>query len=203
MRFAWSTRHGGLKLSIQSVTDALRYQDLPLDERTAKPSTSCAFVFVALAWHLQSGNNEPPSIQELVRWTKLPEQKIQAALRALENHGAIHALAPRWGCKPAAGGSSSQRKEALPVSVYVIGVPGSSLVKIGKSVDPQARLRTIRHMSPVPLTVLWSTPGSQNLEQRLHQVFASLRCHGEWFDFGPQDPVERVKAETERLADVR
>lgn len=79
--------------------------------------------------------------------------------------------------------------------VYVIGSPGSSLVKIGKSQNIRARLRSIQNMSPAPLSVLWTTPGGRALETRLHDAFDEYRVHGEWFDFGDADPLELVTAE--------
>ncbi|WP_416070151.1 GIY-YIG nuclease family protein [Streptomyces scabiei] len=76
--------------------------------------------------------------------------------------------------------------------VYVIAAPGSSVVKIGQSGDPAKRLSEIQRMSPVRLAVLWSQPGA-DLEVKLHRHFAHLRTHGEWFDFGTEDPVRAVQ----------
>lgn len=77
--------------------------------------------------------------------------------------------------------------------VYVIGSTESSLVKIGRSVNIDQRLRSIQSMSPVPLTVLWTIPGSRSLELWLHITFAEYRSHGEWFNFGDRDPLELIK----------
>lgn len=76
--------------------------------------------------------------------------------------------------------------------VYVIGTPGRSTVKIGRSVDPKKRLADIQRMSPVPLEVLWSTPGGHELETALHRHFRAHRSHGEWFTFAC-DPVGAVR----------
>jgi hypothetical protein len=75
--------------------------------------------------------------------------------------------------------------------VYVIGWPDYPLVKIGLSGDVDERFRQIRTMSPVPLQVLWKTPGGQRLETALHRYFRSVREHGEWFRL--PDPVNAVK----------
>jgi hypothetical protein len=48
--------------------------------------------------------------------------------------------------------------------VYVIGSPGSSTVKIGRTVDLKKR----------------STPGGHELEMHLHRRFRPSRSHGEW-----------------------
>lgn len=76
--------------------------------------------------------------------------------------------------------------------VYVIGAPGSSTVKIGRTTDLAKRFAAIRCMSPIPLEILWTHPGGNELETRLHRHFAKLRIHGEWFEF-EGDPVEAVQ----------
>lgn len=67
--------------------------------------------------------------------------------------------------------------------VYVLGTPGSNTVKIGRTTDLAKRVAAIQRMSPVPLSVLWTTPGSHDLETRLHRHFSHCRTHGEWFAF--------------------
>jgi hypothetical protein len=78
--------------------------------------------------------------------------------------------------------------------VYVIGSPGSNVVKVGTTTQLAKRLRALQLSSPVPLEVLWSAPGDRTREAALHQHFAHLREHGEWFDFGDSDPVAAVQA---------
>ncbi|WP_331728809.1 GIY-YIG nuclease family protein [Streptomyces canus] len=86
------------------------------------------------------------------------------------------------------------RTTAPGARVYVIGGPGLPYVKIGTSGDPEARLRQLQSGSPVPLSVLWSTPGDTALERELHARFAAHRAHGEWFDLTPLgDPVSVVR----------
>lgn len=68
-------------------------------------------------------------------------------------------------------------------TLYVIGPEASNTVKIGVSEALTRRLRQIQMMSPVPLAILWSTPGSYDLEGYLHDRFAEYRSHGEWFTF--------------------
>ncbi|MFI1608062.1 GIY-YIG nuclease family protein [Streptomyces griseofuscus] len=81
--------------------------------------------------------------------------------------------------------------------VYVIGSPGSSLVKVGTTTQLAKRLRVLQLSSPVPLEVVWSMPGDRASEAALHEHFAHLREHGEWFDFGDDDPVRAVQAAAE------
>lgn len=83
--------------------------------------------------------------------------------------------------------------------VYVIGSPVVRPVKIGVSDDPEARLDDLQTGSPVPLVLLWQVHGGQRLEAALHERFAAVRTHGEWFDFGDDDPVLTVAEEAARL----
>lgn len=78
--------------------------------------------------------------------------------------------------------------------VYAIGSPGSRLVKIGRAVNVGRRLASIQRMSPAPLEVLWTTAGGADLEGAFHAYFSGRRTHGEWFDFGDQDPVAVITA---------
>lgn len=77
--------------------------------------------------------------------------------------------------------------------VYVIGSAGTHLVKIGTTNNGTQRLADLQRMNPLPLRLLWSTPGNYTLEFALHHHFATLRRHGEWFDFGDSDPVATVR----------
>ncbi|MFJ7138030.1 GIY-YIG nuclease family protein [Streptomyces fungicidicus] len=77
--------------------------------------------------------------------------------------------------------------------VYVIGSPGSTVVKLGTTTQLTKRLRALQLSSPVSLEVLWSAPGDRDDEAALHQHFSAFRQHGEWFDFGSEDPVAAVR----------
>lgn len=77
--------------------------------------------------------------------------------------------------------------------LYVVGQPGTAIVKIGRSTNMPLRLRAIQTGSPVPLSVLWWHPGGQDLERYLHRKYAEFRLHGEWFDFGVEEPDHLVE----------
>jgi hypothetical protein len=77
--------------------------------------------------------------------------------------------------------------------VYVLGAPDSNTVKIGRTTNLPKRIAEIQRMSPVPLAVLWTTPGGHKLETRLHRHFDALRTHGEWFAFTSGDPVQLIQ----------
>jgi hypothetical protein len=56
-------------------------------------------------------------------------------------------------------------------------------VKIGYTVGhPNGRLAGLQTGCPFKLAVYGFTPGDFSLERALHETFASLRQHGEWFD---------------------
>lgn len=76
--------------------------------------------------------------------------------------------------------------------VYLIGSALSRPVKIGVTGNVQSRLDELRTGSPVPLHVMWKTSGDRELEYGLHEYFAPYRIHGEWFDFGNEDPAALV-----------
>lgn len=80
--------------------------------------------------------------------------------------------------------------------VYVLGTPGSNIIKIGRTINLDRRLADIQRMSPVPLAILWTHPGGSDLEANLHRHFKALRSHGEWFAF-QHDPVALIQRATE------
>lgn len=56
--------------------------------------------------------------------------------------------------------------------------------KIGYTAkDPRKRVGAIQRMCPVNIDLLAYVEGDMRLEQKLHQTFAPLRLHGEWFQF--------------------
>ena len=86
--------------------------------------------------------------------------------------------------------------------LYVIGEgDGSGVVKIGRSVDPESRLRTLQTGYPRKLTLLHVEPGGGHLEPKLHERFASLQTHGEWFDFRGTNPVAAVLTAIDAMHD--
>lgn len=77
-------------MSIQVLGWALEYQDLPLDNRTGRPSPSAKLVLIALANHAdRDGANCFPSVDTICWYTGLSERAVQYTLRELENHGTI------------------------------------------------------------------------------------------------------------------
>jgi len=83
--------------------------------------------------------------------------------------------------------------------LYVIGQPGTSIVKIGVTRNVSSRLKSLQTGSPVPLAVLWWHPGSYDLEENLHAKFSEYRLAGEWFDFGVEEPDVLTELAVQRL----
>ncbi|MDQ0376613.1 GIY-YIG nuclease family protein [Amycolatopsis thermophila] len=105
--------------------------------------------------------------------------------------------------EPVEAPEPSRSRATEPTNLYVIGVPGESLVKIGIAKDVRARVKQLRNGSGKPLEVLWHATGSWRIEQQLHAEFSRYRTHGEWFEFrGRRDPVGLVKRAALRLGAV-
>lgn len=67
------------------------------------------------------------------------------------------------------------------MTVYALSEPDGSLVKIGHAADVRARFRSLMLGSPVPIVLRAHWTGSLATERALHERFADLRRHGEWF----------------------
>ncbi len=65
-------------------------------------------------------------------------------------------------------------------SIYFIAA-GNGMIKIGFSMDVQQRMESLQTMSPAPLQLMGTMPGTVTDERRLHARFTPLRSHGEWF----------------------
>jgi hypothetical protein len=77
-------------MSLQATAWAIEFQDLPLDARTGRISSSAKLVLVALANHAdRDGSDCFPAVSTVMDYTGLSERSIQYALRALEDHGTI------------------------------------------------------------------------------------------------------------------
>lgn len=58
-------------------------------------------------------------------------------------------------------------------------------MKLGVTMDLDARLRAIQTGCPYKCVVLAKWPGSPQLERKLHEHFKDYRKHGEWFELPP------------------
>lgn len=55
-------------------------------------------------------------------------------------------------------------------------------IKIGCSVQPEARLDTLTIWSPLRLEIITTAPGGHDREATLHGMFRKHHLHGEWFN---------------------
>lgn len=69
--------------------------------------------------------------------------------------------------------------------IYFIQPEGGGLIKVGRALEPEKRLRELQIGSPVKLVLCRAEPAPGWWETRLHQVFAPWRQHGEWFKAHP------------------
>jgi hypothetical protein len=75
----------------------------------------------------------------------------------------------------------SQPSMELRGYVYFFQAEIGGPIKIGRSFDPDVRLRDLQLMSPFRLRQLALIPGSIDKEAELHRRFSHSRLHGEWF----------------------
>lgn len=66
--------------------------------------------------------------------------------------------------------------------IYFIGNVEQKLVKIGFSVKPNSRLKSLQTSFPYKLSVLYKTKGSTQKEKLAHEKFKNHRLKGEWFN---------------------
>lgn len=76
--------------------------------------------------------------------------------------------------------------------VYLVGAQQARPVKIGVAKSVETRIAELQIGSPLPLQLIWKTRGGRTLERALHERFAQYRIHGEWFDFGHENPAAVV-----------
>jgi hypothetical protein len=93
-----------------------------------------------------------------------------------------------------------KRDEKPQDMLYIIGPRDGGMVKIGISAYVARRLQQHQSGSPVPLVILWQTPGGPELERWLHLAFAHRRAHGEWFDFRNTNAVAAIEAAVKERA---
>ena len=73
-----------------------------------------------------------------------------------------------------------------PGFVYFLHATLSNRVKIGFSLKPNKRLAEILTSCPEAVVYLGCVPAAYKDESALHQKFASIRVHREWFEAVPE-----------------
>ena len=83
--------------------------------------------------------------------------------------------------------------------VYFIGtkLEAGCLIKVGRSLDPEARLRTLQTAHGEKLHIFATVEGGRDLEQRYHRRWRRRRREGEWFAIGDciTQEIERLNSE--------
>lgn len=65
--------------------------------------------------------------------------------------------------------------------LYFIEAVDSGFIKIGRSLNPELRLKQLEAGSPNQLVILGKVSGGSELEAELHKRFSAHRERGEWF----------------------
>jgi len=70
-------------------------------------------------------------------------------------------------------------------NLYIIQSDKSGAIKIGRSKNPQKRLKQLQTGSPFKLRILLILEGKGSIEKQLHHRLDEYKqdCKGEWFDF--------------------
>lgn len=78
---------------------------------------------------------------------------------------------------------------------YVYVIRSGNSVKIGRSLDPSARLKDLQTTHARPLELIAAVPSHAMLEGAIHRRFARLRTRedGEWFHL-EQDLIDFIQA---------
>lgn len=75
-----------------------------------------------------------------------------------------------------------------------VGMTGP--IKIGWSSVPKDRLSNLSTWSPFALEIVATVEGGQRLERNIHECFADLHSHREWFHAGPSliEAIRKIKS---------
>lgn len=60
-------------------------------------------------------------------------------------------------------------------------IDSEGFIKVGFSMDPRERVRTLSATRKRPVTLLGVTPGDRKAEARLHRRLSAWRQRGEWY----------------------
>lgn len=123
----------------------------------------------------ENGSPEP--------WTR--SSAVEHALHTGGVAGSIPAASTTPGLERDFAGITRRRPATL---VYFIAAPLAQMIKIGSSRDAYLRLEQLQTGSPEKLHVIGTItdPSAMILERVLHEQFAHLRSHGEWFCEAPE-----------------
>lgn len=64
---------------------------------------------------------------------------------------------------------------------FIYAIECAGRVKIGFSMDPEKRFNKVASDAPFPCRLMGYWAGGRDDEDAVHEQFASIRLHGEWF----------------------
>ncbi|KAG8525980.1 uncharacterized protein KY384_000742 [Bacidia gigantensis] len=130
----------------------------------------------------------------------------------VENHGTVatNVVAPSAPLDPPIEKDleNVRREQANPHAegfVYLIRMSSHPFLKIGMSLDPDVRLRTLQTGNPYPLRLVrtWRVGDMRRVEMGLHRAFQGRRADNEggteWFDFGGGRDAQKVDVVDEEV----
>lgn len=127
----------------------------------------------------------------------VPTSQHLKSRKPIASHGVALVLdqfggAGKWSLTPcskaaATAPSATNRIEHVPRGMEIVYfLRAGDFIKIGKATgSPKSRIATLQTGCPFQISVLAYMPGGLAEESALHQRFAALRTHGEWFRASP------------------
>lgn len=113
------------------------------------------------------------------------DAELQLALADLVDRGLLQIQGNLFSLPfPASDHANTYERVKRPSFVYFLESDG--LIKIGYSIDPVNRVKSIRQNWPNPIRVLKVISGNWCMEQGFHAQFAAHRRNGEWFARHPE-----------------
>lgn len=85
--------------------------------------------------------------------------------------------------------TNPKKKNMKATKVYVMIDKNTGFYKIGRSVNPRIRERTLQSEKPT-IEMIFNNDGVINDEKVLHDMFKNKRIRGEWFDLKGSDLAE-------------
>lgn len=79
--------------------------------------------------------------------------------------------------------------QAKPIKTYIIHDERSGMYKIGKSINPKVRERTLQSEVPLLKMILIC---DNDVEKELHYMYAEKRVRGEWFNLSENEILDIV-----------
>ena len=127
------------------------------------------------------------AIDSLIRWRDTHGERIQNAILSIieqSEHGEDE--------QARSFGEKRSWLEGKKTNIYMMLDEHTGLVKIGRSVNPPNREKTLQGQIPL-LRMIWSCEGTHDEETQLHGIFSELRVRGEWFKLS-KDDIKHVKS---------